>query len=107
MFTVPSSQCQFRSRFLDQFLDVLAAGPDERADFFGVDLDRFNARRVFADSLRGAARVLAISARMCNRATRVFSIASAMMACGSPFASVELETGDAFSVPAILQSMSQ
>ena len=47
-------------------------------------------------SLRGSARVLAISARMCMRATRAFSIVSAMSACGRPLQlQVELEAGDA------------
>lgn len=37
--------------FFDEFLDVLAAGADERADLLGVDLDGLDARRVLAQFL--------------------------------------------------------
>src|ERR1039458_9216903 len=41
----------FAAGFLDEALDVLATGSDDRADLLGVDLERGDARGVFADFL--------------------------------------------------------
>jgi len=57
---------------LDQLLDVLAPGPMSAPIFFGVDLDRLNARRVFADFLARSASVFGHFRQMCMRATRAF-----------------------------------
>jgi len=57
---------------------------------------------------RGAARVRAISASTCRRATRAFSTASAIRAWGMPGSlRSSWKPVMPFSVPAILQSMSQ
>jgi hypothetical protein len=39
----------FAAGFFDQLLDILSARSNESADFFGVDLEGLDARRVFAD----------------------------------------------------------
>src|ERR1039458_5516209 len=41
----------FAAGFLDEALDVLATGSDDRADLLGVDLERGDARSIFADFL--------------------------------------------------------
>ena len=47
-----------RAGFGDDALDRLAAGSDERADLLRIDLDRLDARRVFAQVGRAACRSL-------------------------------------------------
>ena len=86
----------------------LPPGPMSAPIFSGLILSVSMRGAYLLISLRGSARVLAISARMCMRATRAFSIVSAMMACGRPFSlRSSWKPVMPFSVPAILQSMSQ
>src|SRR5207248_3200690 len=39
----------FRAGFRDDTFDRLAAGTDDQPDFFRIDLDRLDSRRVFAE----------------------------------------------------------
>ena len=89
-------------------LMFLPPGPIRAPIFSGLILTWTMRGAYLLISLRGSARVPAMMCRMASRATRAFSRASAMMACGNPrnFKS-SWKPVIPFSVPAILQSMSQ
>src|SRR5208282_2715652 len=88
----------FTAGFLDETLDVLAARSDERADFFGVDLDRLNARRVFADFLaRFGERFGHFSQDVHPRDAGLFNRLGHDGVRQSLQLQVKLETGDALS----------
>ena len=80
MLTVPSSSMLIsQPDSSTRRLMFLPPGPMSAPIFSGLILSVSMRGAYLLDSLRGAAMVLAISARMCSRATRAFSIASAMM----------------------------
>jgi len=72
MFTVHLFNVISHAGFFDEALDVFAARADERADLFRIDLDDSMRGAYLLNSVRGAASVLAISARMCMRASGPF-----------------------------------
>ena len=90
------------------FLMFLPPGPMSAPIFSGLIFIVSMRGAYLLISLRGAARVLAISPRMCSRATRALFDRLGHQACGMPcsFRS-SWKPVMPFSVPAILQSMSQ
>ena len=82
--------------FSDDAFDGFAAGSDERADFLGIDLDRLDARRVFAEI--GARFVDRLRHDLENFRARFFRahgrFGHDFMADAGQF-EIELESGDA------------
>src|ERR1017187_1198320 len=90
----------FTAGFLDEAFDVLAARSDERADFCGVDLDRLNARRVFADFLARFGECLGhFGENMHARDAGLFNRLNHHAMRNALELEVELETGDALFRP--------
>ena len=109
MFTEPSSSMSIsQPDSSTSFLMFLPPGPMSAPIFSGLIFSVVIRGAYLLMSLRGSEIVFAISARIPKRAMRAFSTVSAMIAWGIPLSlRSNWKPVIPFSVPAILQSMSQ